>query len=132
VATVLLVAAIVVGLDARASLRRTNDELASTRLALHRTSAQLASARSHLAVVTAASDLAGLTLVAEDHQLSSDQAALDGARSTVSTQGADITALGRCLAGVEQSLNQTAAGDQAGAAASLANVAGDCSARTAS
>ena len=128
VAALLLVTAVTVGIVSQATLRRTNNSLAAVRAELHRTSEALASSRARLAIVTGESNAAGLTLLAESHQLSSTQAALAHTQATISAQGVNISELNLCLAGVEKALNAIAVGDQTLAVNSLQNVASNCAA----
>jgi hypothetical protein len=128
VAGLLLVTAVAVGIVSQATLRRTNNSLAAVRAELHQTSEGLTTARAGLATVTGESNAAGLTLLAEAHQLSSTQAALAHTQATISAQGVNIWELNLCLAGVEKALNAIAVGDQALAVNSLQNVASNCAA----
>jgi hypothetical protein len=122
----LLVAAVVVGIQANRQLGRTDDSLNAIRGQLRQTTAQVAVARSKLAVVTGESAAAERTLETETTQLAADQSQLAQAQAGVHAKGVSISELDTCLSGVEQALNQIAVGDQGGAAATLNRVSAHC------
>jgi hypothetical protein len=121
-----LVAAVVVAFVGHGQLRKADSTLATTRSELRHTLAAVAAARTELLNVTGRADVAGQTLTAAAAQLATDQTRLAQAQADQFYQGVSINQLDLCLAGVEQSLNQIALGNTAGAAATLEGVAANC------
>ena len=126
VVAVLLMVAVVVGVQANRQLGRTDDSLQAVRGQLRTTTAQVAVARAQLAAADARTEAAQRTLDAESAQLASDQAQLAKAQAGVHAKGVSIGELDTCLSGVEKALNQIAVGDQSGAASTLDGVSANC------
>ncbi len=121
-----LVAAMVVAFVSHGQLRKADSTLATTRSELRHTLAAVAVSRTELLNVTGQAEVAGQTLTAAAAQLATDQTRLAQAQADEFYQGVSINQLDLCLAGVEQSLNQIALGNTAGAAATLEGVAANC------
>jgi hypothetical protein len=128
VGSLVLIALIVAAVNGTNRLQRTNDSITATRAELHRTATEVVKARAQLAVSTNQSDAAGRALAAAASQLTQVRAELASAQAGVRLDGVSISELDSCLSGVDQALNQISLGDQAGAAASLGQVAANCKA----
>jgi hypothetical protein len=126
VVSILLMTAMVVGVQANRQLTRTDASLASIRSQLRRTTAQVATARSELNTAVAHSVADDATLQTETAQLAADQSQLAKVQADVHAKGVSIGQLDLCLSGVEQALNQIAVGDQPGAATTLNGVSANC------
>ena len=124
----------------RSSLAAETSQLNATLHALFSSDSKLAStasARDTLQVTvkfltwelaSANADLASTqkSLASASSTLASTQSSLANANTSLFFEGTTVTDLNRCLAGVEQALNQIAVGNQSGAVKSVSAVASSC------
>ncbi len=120
------VAAIVIGVTSQLAIADANGSLAVTRTNLHHAKKTLDGLRGQLTAMEAQSTAAGITLAGESAALAKDQAALARAQMDVVANGVNISALDSCLSGIEQTLNQIAVNDVAGATSTLGSVENTC------
>ncbi len=105
---------------------RTNGSLTTTRAELRRTIQQIATSRAALAKVGHQSTAAGQTLETETARLGADQQQLSAAEANIHNNGVSISDLDTCLSGVEKALNQISLGNTSGAAGTLNGVSASC------
>jgi hypothetical protein len=118
--------AIAVGVGTQVAIAHTNDSFIVTRANLHGAEKTLRVLRGQLKAMEAQSTAAGITLAGESADLAKEQAALASAQRNVSANGVNISALDSCLSGIEQTLNQIAVDDDAGATSTLSSVQATC------
>jgi hypothetical protein len=126
VGAVMLVAAVVVGVNAHAELNRARSSVSSTRAELRHAQGLVVEAKAGLTKYGGQADAARRALASTSAQLSADQAKLAADQVDVFSKGVSISQLDTCLSGVEQALNQISLGDPTGAATTLNGVAANC------
>jgi hypothetical protein len=122
----IVMAAIVVGVTSQLDIANTNGSLAVSRTNLRHAQKTLDGLRGQLTAMKAQSTAAGIALAGQSAVLAKDQAALAGAQMSVVANGVNISALDSCLSGIEQTLNQIAVNDVAGATSTLGSVENTC------
>jgi hypothetical protein len=119
-------AAIVVGVTSQLDIATANGSLTVTRTNLRHAQKTLDVLRGQLTSMKAQSTAAGITLAGQSAVLTKEQVALARAQMNVVANGVNISALDSCLSGIEQTLNQIAVNDVAGATSSLGSVENTC------
>jgi hypothetical protein len=125
-AVALLITAVVSDLRVRSALRQDQSTLATTRSRLSATLKKISSVERESRTLRSALGTTVKELSVAQTMLSSTRSNLSTANNGLVNQEAVNATLNKCLAGVEQALNQISVGLQSAALASLKSVAGSC------
>ena len=126
VVVAVLAVALATDLQAHARNRTEHAELTTARATLVIQRTDLAITTYVKAVTTNQRDTLRTSVASTLHQIASTQSTLTGADAVGFLQAVDIGTLHTCLGGVQQSLQQIGAGNDAAAAQAISGVAGAC------